>query len=230
MSVGRRVPEAAPVVGLLLGLSFAVYALLFTGAVLVAVLVAVTLTYAFTAWAVYHSPDPAAVLLPDPVFAGAGLVGALAVGYAVVTGGRVLFGLFVALVVVVPAALYHARYGEPLNPLSPLGTLVAAGVLAAGVLAVGVLVDDPLLAAVDAALVVLAAEDYRSRRGDPLTRAAERAAVAVCIGGAVLSVAYFLLVAGTPAAAVVVAAAFVVMGAYFAMNGRGYGSGSRRRR
>lgn len=229
MSVGRRVPEAAPVVGLLLGLSFAAYALLFTEAVLATVFVAVTLTYAFTAWAIYHSPDPASVLYPDPVFAGAGLVGALVVFYAVVTDGRVLFGLFVALVVVVPAALYHAHYGESLNPLSPLETFAVAGVAAASVLIVGVLVKDPLLGAIDATLMVLAAEDYRNRRGDPLTQAAERAAVAVSIGSAVLGLAYFLFVAGTPAIAVAVTAAFLVVGVYFAMNRRRYGSAGRRR-
>lgn len=229
MSVGRRVPEAAPVVGLLLGLSFAAYALLFAEAVLATVLVAVALTYAFTAWAIYHSPDPASVLLPDPVFAGAGLVGALTVVYAVMTDGRVLFGLFVALVVVIPAALYHARYGEPLNPLSPLGTFAVAGVAAASVLIVGVLVKDPLLGAIDATLVLLAAEDYRHRRGDPLTLAAERATVTVSMGSVVVALVYFLFVAGTPAIAVVVAAAFLVVGVYFAMNGRRYGSAGRRR-
>lgn len=164
MSGARRVPEAAPVVGLLLALSFAVFALLFSEAVLSAVLVSVTVLYAFTAYGIYHDDTPADTLLPDPILAGGVLGAGLVLGYAVVTGGRLLFGLFVALVVVVPAALYHARYGEAVNPLSPPWTLAVAGAVAAAVLAYGALVDDLLLATVDAVVLVLAAEDYRGQR------------------------------------------------------------------
>lgn len=224
MSGARRVPEAAPVVGLLLALSFAIFALLFTDAVLSAVLVSVTVLYAFTAYGIYHDDDPANTLRPDPILAGGVLGAGLVLGYTVVTGGRPLFGLFVALVVVAPAALYHARYGEAVNPLSPLSTLAVAGAVAAAVLAYGVAVDDSLLATVDAVLLVLAAEDYRGQRGDPLTRAAERVAVVACLGGALLALAYFLF-AGTPTTALLVAGALVVVGAYFAMNGQGFDGG-----
>lgn len=210
-------PEAAVLVGVVLSLSFSVYAVLFADALLPAVLVAATVLYAFVGFAVARDDDPAATLLPDPILAGGVLVAGVVFGYGVVVA-QPLFGLFVALVVLLPTALYHARFGEPVNPLSPVATLAVAGAVGALVLAYGVLVaGDPVLATVVAVLLVVGAEDYRAQRGDPLTRTAERVAVAVCLGGAVLSLAYFLLVRGAPTTALLVSGSLVVVGGYFAL-------------
>lgn len=217
MSAGRRVPEAAPLVGLVLSLSFVVYAGLFTDAALPAALVSAAVLSAFTAYGVFHSDDPAGVLRPDAVLAGAVFAAALAVGYAVVAGRSVLFGLFVGLAVAVPAALYHARYGDPVNPLDPLATLALAGGGAAVVLVAGALAGEPLVAAANAVLLVVAAGDYRNQRGGPLSPAVERAAVGTALGGALLALAYFVLVAGAPTTALFVAGALVVAGGYFAL-------------
>lgn len=218
---GRRVPEAAPLVGLVLAFATALFGYLFAppGAVLPVVLVAVVLLYGFTVYGVVRSPDPTAVLRPDPVLAGGVLLAGVLGGYGLVGPHRPTFALFVALVAVVPPALYHARYGERVNPLSPDATLVVA-VVAGLLVAVGgsVLVGDPALATLDAVVIGLAGADYRDARGRPLPRTLEAALVAATLGGAVLSVLYLALVADRPAVGLLVGAALLVVGAYFAMD------------
>jgi hypothetical protein len=63
------------------------------------------------------------VFRPDPVLAAGFLGGGLAVLYGVATG-QAIFGALVAAVVAAPPALFHARYGESINPLAPGATLV----------------------------------------------------------------------------------------------------------
>lgn len=221
---GRRVPEAAPLVGLVLGFSAGLFGYLFAppGALLPVLLVAVVLFYGFTVYGVVRSPDPTAVLRPDPVLAGGVLLAGLLGGYGLVVAHRPALALFAALVAVVPPALYHARYGERVNPLSPDATLAVAVVAGLLVAAGGsVLVADPALAVLDAVVIVLAGTDYRDARGRSLPRTLEAALVAATLGGAVLSVLYLALVAGRPVVGLLVGAALLVVGSYFAMGEEG---------
>jgi hypothetical protein len=213
-----RVPEAAVLLGVLLSVSLVAFQALVGGALLPTALVALVILYGFSAYAVAFDDDPASALLPDPVLAGGFLLAALLVGYGIVTG-TALFGLFVGTVALVPPALYHARYGDPLNPLSPRTSLAVGALAGVAVLAVGVRQGSPTLGALTGALLLLAAVDYRERRGDPLTRTAERLAVALCLGGATLALALFLFVFPTPFTALVVAGALAVVGAFFALPG-----------
>ncbi|WP_255151041.1 hypothetical protein [Halorarius halobius] len=217
---GRRVPEAAPLVGLVLAFSVALFGVLFapTGTLLPVFLVAVLALYAFTAYGILRSDDPTAVLPPDLVLGGGVIVAGLLAGYGVVTGDAVL-GLFVAAIAGVPPALYHARYGEAVNPLSPDATLAAAVVAGLVVLGVGVLAGSPALSAVTAVVVVLAAADYRDTRGGPLAPRLEFALVAVTLGGAALAVGYFALT-GAPTLGLLVGSALLALGAFFAIGER----------
>lgn len=216
---GRPVPEAAPVVGVVLAFSVALYGYLFApeGAFLPVFLVALLALYAFTAFAVARTDDPASILLPDVVLAVGFLLAVVAGGYGLAGEGQPMFAALVALVAVVPPALYHARYADPVNPLGPRATLAAALAAAAGLLALGAVVDDPAMATVDAVLLALAAADYRETRGPPLDPTVEATLVAGCFGGGGLAVVYFVLVAGQAATGVLVGAALLVVGAYVSM-------------
>lgn len=216
---GRPVPEAAPVVGVVLAFSVALYGYLFApaGTFLPVLLAALLTLYAFTAFAVVRTDDPAGVLYPDAVLAGGFVLAVLVAAYGLAIAGQPMFAGFVALVAVVPPALYHARYGERVNPLGARATLGAALVCAAVLLALGVVVDDPAMATVDAVLLALAAADYRETRGPPMDATVEATLVAACLGGGGLAVVYFVLVAGQAATGVLVGAAMLVVGAYFAM-------------
>lgn len=220
---GRRVPEAAPLVGVVLAFSVALFGYLFapTGTMLPVFLVALLLLYGFTAYGIVRSPDPAAVLPPDAVLAAGVLAAGLLGGYGLVVAGQPMFAVFVALVASALPALYHARYGEPVNPLDADATLLVALGVGAVVLGVGILlVDDPAMAALDAVVVVLAAADYRDTRGRPLSDLLEFSLVAVTLGGAALSVLYFALVAGDPVVGLLVGGSLLVVGAFFAIGDR----------
>lgn len=216
---GRPVPEAAPVVGVVLAFSVVLFGYLFAppGTLLPTVLVGLLLLYAFTAFAVVRTDHPERVLAPDAVLAVGVLCSVLVVGYGLSVAGQPAFAAFVALVAVLPTALYHARYGERVNPLSPRATLAAALAGALGLLALGVVVSDPAMGAADAVLLVLAAADYRDVRGPPMDDLVEAGLVAACLGGAGLAVVYFVFVAGQAATGVLVGWVLLVVGAYFVM-------------
>lgn len=220
---GRRVPEAAPLVGLVLAFAVALFGYLFAPprTLLPLFLVALLLVYGFTAYAVVRSPDPAAVIPPDAVLAGGFLVAGLLGGYGLVVAGQPMFGLFVALVAGILPALYHARYGERVNPLDATRTFAAAVAVAALVLGVGVLlVGDPAMATLDAVVVVLAAADYRDTRGARLSDLAEFTLVAATLGGAALAVLYFAFVARDPVVGLLVGGSLLAVGAFFAIGDR----------
>jgi hypothetical protein len=220
---GRRVPEAAPLVGLVLAFSVALFGYLFAPprTLLPIFLIALLSVYGFTAYAIVRSPDPATVIPPDPVLAGGFLAAGLLGGYGLVVAGQPMFGLFVALVAGTLPALYHARYGERVNPLDADETFTAALAVGAIVLAVGgPVVGDPAMAAVDAVVVVLAAADYRDTRGEPLSDLAEFTLVAVTLGGAALSVLYFSFVARDPVLGLLVGGSLLAVGAFFAIGDR----------
>jgi hypothetical protein len=216
---GRPVPEAAPVVGVVLAFSAVLYGYLFApeGTLLPVFLVALLTLYAFTAFAVVRTDAPASVLRPDAVLAAGFLLAVLAGAYGLAVAGQPMFAAFVALVAAVPPALYHARYGDPVNPLDPRATLVAALGGTAVLLALGVLVGDPAMATVDAVVLALAAADYRETRGPPMDPTAEATLVAACLGGGGLAVVYFVLVVGRAATGVLVGAGMLVVGAYFSL-------------
>lgn len=217
---GRPVPEAAPVVGVVLAGAVTLYGYLFApaGTLLPVLLVGLLLLYGFTAFGIVRSDDPTVVLPPDAVLAAGVLLAVPVVGYGLAVAGQPMFAVFVALVAAVPPALYHARFGERINPIDSRATLAAAVVGAAVLLAVGVaVVDDPAMATVDAVLLVLAAADYRESRAGPMDEAVEATLVAACLGGAGLVVVYLVLVAGQPTTGVLVGAAMLVVGAYFVL-------------
>ncbi|WP_254824017.1 hypothetical protein [Haloglomus halophilum] len=222
--MSRRVPEAAVLVGVVLSLSFALYGVLF-GDPLSTALVSVLVLYAFVGYAVRVDDDPAATLLPDPMLAAATVAGALALTYGLATL-RPFLGLLVALVLVVPAALFHATHGESVNPLPPDATLAlaaAAGVLVllAGV-ALGRVTGDlagmTSTAAFAAGVLVLGAAEYHTRRATArLPRRVEGAAVVLTLGGAALAVGYFAFVADEALAGLAIAVTLLGVGAYFAL-------------
>lgn len=183
--MSRPVPEAAPLVGLVLAFAFALYGLLFPSNHLATVLGSVLLWYPFVAFGVLRSESPETVFRPDPVLAAGFLGGSLVACYGVVSG-QFHFGALVASVVAVPPALYHARYGESVNPLSPDATLVA-GLLMAGLLLVAGASGELLVAATTAAFVGLAAVDYRRQRGGPFADRARTVAVGCCLGGGLVA-------------------------------------------
>lgn len=228
---GRRVPEAAPVVGLVIAAAVGLFGFLFAPAdgYLATVLVAVLPLYAFTAFGIVRADDRVAdAIPPDAALAGAFLAAVAVLGYGLAVAGQPAFAVLVGLVVLVPPAMYHARHGEPVNPLSPGATLAVGAAVAAGLVVFGPLVggglgDDPgdaTLWALDGLLVVLAALDYRDERGGPLARRTERAVVGGSFAGATLAVGYFVVVASAPVAGLLVAGALIAVGAYVAA-GRG---------
>lgn len=213
--MSRHHPEAALVVGVLLSLSFAVYGLLFSDP-LATLLVSVLLLLAFATFAVVRDDDPAAVLLPTPLLAGATLLAIPVVGYGLFVA-RPLFGLLVGLLLVVPTALYHVRYGDCINPLSPRVTLALVALAAVGVLGYAVVVagGDPL-GSVDAALLLVAGLDYRAQRAGAIDEYAEMLVVGGTTAAAALLVLYYV-VAGDPVTGLVVAAPLLVVGLFVAM-------------
>lgn len=220
---GRRVPEAAPLVGLVLAFSVALFGYLFAppATLLPMLVVALLLLHGFTAYGIARSPDPVAVFPPDAVLAAGFLTAGVTGGYGVAVAGQPMFALFAALVAVLPPSLYHARYGERLNPLDPDATLGVAVGFAMLVAIVGVvLVGDPAMSVVDAAVVVLGGIDYRDSRGEPLPEIAEFTLVAATLGGSALSVVYFSLVAGRPSVGLLVGTALLVVGTFVAAGKR----------
>lgn len=222
--MSRRVPEAAVLVGVVLSVSFALYGALF-GDLLSTALVSVLVLYAFVGYGVRVDDDPAATLRPDPTLAAAALAGALAFAYGLATL-RPFLGLLVALVLAVPAALFHATHAESVNPLSPDATLaLAAGagvvVLLAGVAvgrATGDLTGATSTAAVTAGLLVIGTAEYHARRATGrLPRRVERVTVLGSVAGAALALGYFAFVAREALAGLAVASTLLVVGAYFAL-------------
>ena len=211
---GRPVPEAAPLVGLVLAFAFALYGFLTAGDHLATVLGSIVLLYPFVGFGLARSERPEAVFRPDPVLAAGYLVGALVALYGVVVG-RPVFGAFVAAVVALPPAIYHARYGEPINPLSPDATL-ALGLLAAVALIVAGVRSALLPGALAAALVGLAAVDYRRQRGGPMARRTRTVALVCCLGGG-LAAFGLLAVAGQPTRGLAAGGVLVAVGAFLAL-------------
>lgn len=214
-TMSRYAPEAALVVGVLLALSLAGYGVLFAG-VLPSLLAATLVLLAFAAFAAVRDDDPAAVLRPTPVLAGTALAALAVFGYGVLVA-RPLFGLLVGLVTVLPGALYHVRYGERVNPLSPRATLALAVIAAAGVLGYAVVVagGDPL-GSVDAALLLVAALDYRAQREGPVGGYAEMLAVGGTTAAGALLVLYFVA-EGRPVTGLVVATPLLAVGLFVTM-------------
>lgn len=210
----RQVPEAAPLVGLLLAFAFALYGFLTSPDRLATALGSVVLLYPFVAFGVVRSERPQDVFHPDPVLAAGSLGGGLLALYGLVVG-RALFGALVAAVVALPPVLYHARYGEPVNPLSPDATLVLGLLAAAGLLVAGARTA-LLPGAAAAALVGLAAVDYRRLRGGPVARRTRTIALVCCLGGGPAAFG-LLLAAGRPAEGLAVGAVPVAVGAFIAL-------------
>jgi hypothetical protein len=223
--MSRRVPEAAPLVGLVLALAFALFGLLFSSNHLGTALVSVVLLYPFVGFGVVRSESPETVFPPDPVLAAGSLGGSLAALYGVVSG-QALLGALVAGVVAVPSALYHARFGEPVNPLSPDATLAVGLLAAAGLLLYGA-VEGLLVGALSAVLVGFGAIDYRRQRGGPLARRTRSVALACCLGGGIA--AFGLLAAsGRPTGGLAAGGVLVALGAFLASGARDRGRDRRR--
>ena len=212
--MSRPVPEAAPLVGVVLSFGFALFGFLTSENHLATALGSVVLLYPFVGFGLARSERPEAVFRPDPVLAVGYLGGALVALYGVVSG-QFVFGALVAAVVAVPPALYHARFGEPINPLSPDATL-ALGLLAAAGLLVAGLRRALLPGALAAALVGLAAVDYRRQRGGPLARRPRTAALVCCLGGG-LAAFGLLTVSGRPTQGLAAGSVAVAVGAFLAL-------------
>jgi len=144
---GRPVPEAAPVVGVVLAFSAVLYGYLFApeGTLLPVFLVALLTLYAFTAFAVVRTDAPASVLRPDAVLAAGFILAVLAGAYGLAVAGKAMFAAFI----------YRETRGPPMDPTAE-ATLVAAClgggglavvyfVLVAGRAATGVLVGAGML-------------------------------------------------------------------------------------
>jgi len=215
---GQPVPEAAPLLGVVLAFGIAGFGFRFgpAGSHLATAAVALAVLYGFTAYGIARSPDPVDAIPPDPVLAVGALLGAVAVGYGLLVG-QPMAGVLVGITAAMPPAAYHARFGEQRNPLSPDRTFLAAVVAALLLVVAGALLGSLALAALAGGLLVLAAADYRDARGDPLGDLAEFALVAVALGGAALAVLYFTLVADRPTVGLLAGAALVAVGAYFAL-------------
>lgn len=213
--MSRPVPEAAPLVGLVLAFAFVLFGALFSSDHLATALVGVVLLYPFVIFGVVRSEDPTPVFRPDAVLAVGFLGGAPALLYGVATG-RPLFGALVATVVAVPPVLYHARFGESVNPLSPDASL-AVGLLAAlGLLAYGGAGGHLLLGALSAVVVGLGAVDYNRQRGGPLDRRARTVGVVGCLGGGI-AVFGALAATGRPTAGLAAGAVLVAIGGALAL-------------
>jgi hypothetical protein len=213
-TMSRPVPEAAPIVGLVLAFAFALFGFLFSADHLGTALVGVALLYPFVAFGVARSEDPTAVFRPDVVLAVGFLGGAPVLLYGVATG-RPLFGAFVASVVAVPPALYHARFGESVNPLSASASLAVGLLVALGLLAYGA-AGNLLLGALSAVVVGLGAVDYHRQRGGTLDRRARTVGVVGCLGGG-LAAFGLLAVTDRPTAGLAAGAVLVAIGGALAL-------------
>lgn len=215
---GQPVPEAAPLLGVVLAFGIAGFGFRFgpAGSHLATTAVALVVLYGFTAYGIARSPDPVDAIPPDPVLVIGALLAVGAVGYGVAVA-QPMAGVLVGLVAVLPPAAYHARFGKPRNPLSPDRTFLVAVAAALLLVVAGTLLDDLALAALAGGLLVLAAADYRDARGDPLGDLAEFALVAAALGGAALAVLYFTLIAGRPGVGLLTGAGLLAVGAYFAL-------------
>ncbi|QLD90553.1 hypothetical protein HWV07_16520 [Natronomonas salina] len=212
--MSRPVPEAAPLVGLVLAFAFALFGFLVSTNHLATVLGSVVLLYPFVAFGVVRSETPESVFRPDPVLAAGFLGGGLVALYGLVAD-QALFGALVAAVVFLPPALFHARYGDPVNPLSPDGTL-AVGLLAAGAALTYGATSDLLVGALTAALVGLSAVDYRRHRGGRIERRTRTVALVCCLGGGLAAFGY-LTATGRPTEALAAGSVLVAIGAFLAL-------------
>ena len=213
--VSRRVPEAAPLVGVVLAFGFALYGVLFAGDHLAIALGTVALLYPFVAAGVVRSDDPTPVFRPHAVLAAGCLAGATLSSYGMATG-RPLFGSLVGVAAAAPPVAYHVRYGTSVNPLPPTASTVVGLGAAAGFLAYSVAAGRLLHGAVTALAVGLLAVDYRRQRGDPLARRARTAALVACLGGGLLAFGA-LAASGRPAAGLAAGGVLVGIGAFLAV-------------
>ncbi|QLD85335.1 hypothetical protein HWV23_06200 [Natronomonas halophila] len=211
--MSRRVPEAAPLVGLVLAFAFGLFGLLFSPNHLGTLLVSALILYPFVAFGIVRSESPEDVFVPDYVLAAGFLASAPVFLYGIVIQ-RALFGSLVALVVGVPPALYHARFGESVNPLSPDGSLAAGLLGTVGLLAYAT-VSDLLAGSAAAAILGAAAVDYRRQRGGPIDRRTRTIALVGCLGGGLLAFGA-LAAAGRSTEGLAIGGVLVVIGAFVA--------------
>ncbi|RNJ27271.1 hypothetical protein [Halosegnis longus] len=214
---GEPVPEAAPLVGLVLAFGIAGFGALFGTAEtrLVAVAAALVVLYGFTAVGIVRSGDPADAIPPTPALVAGGVLAVVLAGYGLATSSPSL-ALAVAAVAAVPTALYHARYGEPMNPLDPELTLLAVGGLAALVAGLGLLTGQGPIGLATAVALVLAGLDYRRQRGGPLSDTARTRVVAGLFGGTLLGILGGIA-AGEPTLGLVAGSVCLLLGAFFAV-------------
>jgi len=215
---GQPVPEAAPLVGLVLAFGIAGFGVLFGAAAtrLAAVALALAVWYGFTAAGVVRSPNPTAAIPPTPVLAAGAIVAVALASYGLFVGSPSL-AVAVIAVAVVPPALYHARYGDPVNPLTPGLTVVAIGVVAVAVAALGLFTGEGPLGLATAVSLLLAGFDYRRQRGRSLSTRVRTRAVAGLFGGSVLSVLGGIAV-GRPTLGLVAGGVCLALGAFFAVS------------
>lgn len=211
--MSRRVPEAAPLVGLVLAFAFALFSLLFSSNHLGTLLVSALILYPFVAFGIVRSEAPENVFVPDYVLA-AGFLGSAPLLLYGIAIGQALFGALVALVVVVPPALYHARFGESVNPLSPDQSLAVGLLGTAGLLAYAA-VSNLLVGSAAAAILGAAAVDYRRQRGGPIERRTRTTALVGCLGGGLLAFGA-LAMSGRPTEGLAAGGVLVVIGAFVA--------------
>lgn len=209
----RHAPALALVAGAVLGGAAAAFSLAVTGDVARSVLLGALLSYPFTAYAVYHDDDPTTVLPPTAVLALGCLLGAATALDVAVGGGasRAVDGLFLGLLLALPAAAYAAHYGVR-GPSLPPRSVAVASTLAGAALAVGGgLAGAPATGAGSGLLVGLAGALYARSRGVGLDRRARRLAVAagLALGGALVVVGAAL---GGPLGPWIAVAVAVVLG------------------
>jgi hypothetical protein len=211
--MSRRVPEAAPLVGLVLAFAFTLFGLLFSSNHLGTLLVSALILYPFVAFGIVRSETPEDVFVPDYVLA-AGFLGSAPLLLYGIAIGQALFGALVALVVGVPPALYHARFGESVNPLSPDQSLAVGLLGTAGLLAYAAM-SNLLVGSAAAALLGAAAVDYRRQRGGPIERRTRTIALVGCLGGGLLAFGA-LVMSGRPTEGLAAGGVLVVIGAFVA--------------
>jgi hypothetical protein len=169
--MSRRVPELALVTGLLLALPAFGFGAVFGDDLALTALLSATVLYPFAGYAVYHSDDPTSVL-PPRVVAAVGTLAGVATGVAALLGagpGRLLaaalFAVFCLVAVALPPVAYAVVHDPDVLPLSPRAVLFAGAALAVAVLPLGAVAREPLLAAVTAGVVFLAAGFHAARAG-----------------------------------------------------------------
>ncbi len=196
--MSRRVPEAAPLVGLVLAFGFALYGVLFSSDHLSTALGTVLLLYPFVAFGIGRSADPTTVFRPDAVLAAGFLAGAPLGLYGVAVG-------------------YHVRFGASVNPLPPAASLAGGLLAAAVVLTFGVASGRLLLGAVTALAVGLLAVDYHRYRGAPLPHRVRTTAVVAFLGGGLLAFGALAAV-GRSAAGLATGSVLVAIGGFVALD------------